>query len=526
MTAQFAHGAASVAGSDDRSIDDLDLEIRTLTRQMNSETYRMLMLIRVFDDRMGFAKWGLRNCAEWLAWRCSLSLSAAREKVRTAQALRSLPAISAAFADGALSYSKVRALTRVAANHDEDLLLAYALDATASQVEERCRQLRNAEPDSVHGARQVWERRSLTVFRDRARGVVRISVELPEADGELVARAVEHAVAAGDAAFGVEFASNPERSADAWRAQQADAIVAISKAYLGGGAGASGGGEAGAGTDGGEPSAEGGEAPARPRSVPAADHYQVVVHVDEKSLRGGAGRSDVPIETAKRLLCDCSVVTIVEDEHGTPLDVGRKHRTVPTALRRALWSRDRGCTFPGCHNTRYVDAHHFRHWADGGETSLDNTGLLCTYHHTLVHEGGVKMLRDERGEIYFQRLDGRVIPRGGYRVEDMVDDDGDGVPLTNPSAEVRMAAIVNGCEVPEIAEGEWAMASARYENPSAEGLTTTAARQPSAVCETAGFYRILAAELGENRAEHRRAVRAHPYLATLRVDACPAVLEE
>ena len=102
--------------------------------------------------------------------------------MRTANALRELPAISAAFADGRLSYSKVRALTRVAAAYDEDLLLAYALDATASQVEDRCRQIRNAEPESVYGARRVWERRSLTLFRDRARNCVRIVIELPVED--------------------------------------------------------------------------------------------------------------------------------------------------------------------------------------------------------------------------------------------------------------------------------------------------------------------------------------------------------
>jgi hypothetical protein len=494
MTAQITRGEASVAASNDPSIDDLDREIRTLARGMNAETYRMLLLVRAFDDRYGFAKWGLRNCAEWLAWRCDLSLSAAREKVRTAQALRSLPAISAAFADGRLSYSKVRALTRVAANHDEDLLLAYALHATATQVEERCRQLRNAEPESVHAARQVWERRSLTVFRDRARGCVRIMVELPEADGELVARAVEYAVAAGDAAFGVEFASTPEHSADAWRAQQADALVAISKVYLGGG---SGGGvrasaDARAVSDGSgdesEPSTKGGDAPARPRSVPAVDHYQVIVHVDEKSLRGGAGRSDLPIETVRRLTCDCSLVAIVEDEHGTPLDVGRKQRTVGMALRRALWSRDRGCTFPGCHNTRYVDAHHIHHWANGGETSLDNTTLLCTYHHTLVHEGGVTMHRDENDGSYFRRPDGRVIPRAGYRVDDMVDEGGAGVPLENPSAEVRMAAIVNGYAPAEMSEEDWAAAFARYENPSAEGFAAPAVYPQ--VREAAGVYRV------------------------------------
>jgi hypothetical protein len=97
------------------------------------------VLVREFDDRMGWAKWGFPSCADWLSWRCQISLSAAREKVRTAQALRDLPAISLAFREGRLSYSKVRALTRVAALHGEDALLRYALDATAPQVEERCR---------------------------------------------------------------------------------------------------------------------------------------------------------------------------------------------------------------------------------------------------------------------------------------------------------------------------------------------------------------------------------------------------
>jgi hypothetical protein len=100
MAAELARGAAGISLWTDRSIDDVEFEIRRLARQMNAETYRMLLLVRDFDDRFGFARWGLRSCAEWLAWSCGLSLSAAREKVRTAQALRTLPAISAAFADG------------------------------------------------------------------------------------------------------------------------------------------------------------------------------------------------------------------------------------------------------------------------------------------------------------------------------------------------------------------------------------------------------------------------------------------
>ena len=131
---------------DPRSIDELDAAICRIARRVHAESYRLLVLVREFDDRFGFAKWSFKTCAEWLAWRCQISPSAAREKVRTAQALRQLPAISAAFAAGRLSYSKVRALTRVAGEHDEAALLAYALNATAPQVEERCRQLRNVRP--------------------------------------------------------------------------------------------------------------------------------------------------------------------------------------------------------------------------------------------------------------------------------------------------------------------------------------------------------------------------------------------
>ncbi len=146
---------------------------------MNADSYRMLVLVREFDDRFGWKKWGCETCAEWVAWRCGIGLAAAREKVRTTHELRSLPAISTAFEQGRLSYSKVRALTRVAYIYDEDLLLAYALNATVLQVEERCRQIRNVAPDSMHHARRAWENRSLTMWRDEGRGLMRFTVEVP-----------------------------------------------------------------------------------------------------------------------------------------------------------------------------------------------------------------------------------------------------------------------------------------------------------------------------------------------------------
>src|SRR5262249_2222139 len=81
------------------------------------------------------------------------------------------------------------------------------------------------------------------------------------------------------------------------------------------------------------------------------------------------------------------VVPIVQDQQGNPLNVGRKTRSIPSALRRALIARDRSCRFPGCTHTRFLDTHHIQHWAKGGATSLANTLLLCSRHHTLVHEG-------------------------------------------------------------------------------------------------------------------------------------------
>ncbi len=397
MSAVLSHPvSATPTSAEHSSVDELDAAIGRLVRQMNADSYRMLVLVREFDDRFGWKKWRFKTCAEWLAWRASLSLSAAREKMRTAHALRALPAIAAAFETGRLSYSKARALTRVAHLHNEDLLLKYALDATVPQVEERCRQIRNIAPDSVAHARRAWQNRSLTVWRDEGRGTLRLTVEVPLEDGELIVRALQHAVANGEVATGVDPQAAAESKSSAWCAQQADALVAVAKTYLDGG---------------------------RDGDGSTADHYQVVVHADAKSLTGGTGRVDLPIATVKRLLCDCSTVLVAEDADGNPLDVGRRQRTVSTPLKRALHARDRGCTFPGCHRKRYLDGHHLEHWIDGGETVPDNMTLLCTYHHRLLHEGGFGIVRDADATLRFVTADGCTIPRSGYRLEDFVDDD-------------------------------------------------------------------------------------------------------
>jgi hypothetical protein len=136
-------------------------------------------------------------------------------------------------------------------------------------------------------------------------------------------------------------------------------------------------------------------------------------------------RADLPIETVRRLCCDGSVVPIVDsaDGSGSPVEIGRKQRTVPPALRRAVLARDKHCRFPGCTHERFVDAHHVQHWAHGGETTLDNLTLLCSHHHRLVHEGGFQIVMDHRGQPFFRRPDGRAVPACGYRPADRIDED-------------------------------------------------------------------------------------------------------
>ena len=206
------------------SIDELDRDIVNLAARINAATYELLVLIRQFDERAGWLKWGLGNCAEWLHYRCDLSMNAAREKVRVAHALKTLPDIAAAFATGDLSYSKVRAMTRVVVNNSE--LLSFALKTTTARVEERCRELRCGTVDSLDGAQRAFANRSLRVSRNAERGTMTITVELPIETGELVAKALDKA--RDDSASRVEFVDDlgPARR-ESFSARQADAMVSM-----------------------------------------------------------------------------------------------------------------------------------------------------------------------------------------------------------------------------------------------------------------------------------------------------------
>ncbi|WP_235488962.1 HNH endonuclease signature motif containing protein, partial [Frankia sp. AvcI1] len=135
----------------------------------------------------------------------------------------------------------------------------------------------------------------------------------------------------------------------------------------------------------------------------------LAVTVPWAALLGGSGLpattswgQPLSREVLRRIACDASVRRIILDPAGVPLDVGRAHRTVTADIRQALIARDNGCAFPGCDRpVGWCEAHHIRHWIDGGHTSLDNSVLLCGYHHRTVHHQGwtVQLGPDRRPEF-------------------------------------------------------------------------------------------------------------------------------
>jgi hypothetical protein len=373
------------------SIDDLESSLIDSWRGVCRATHRFLELLREFDLRQGYEAYGNTDCAEWLNWRCGIARVTAQEKVRVARALWNLPQIDSAFAKGDLSYSKVRAITRIASDRNETELLDYALTVSASQLDAYCAQVRYGDPvDSQTAARRAREGRSLTrYFREDGTGVM--TVELPRAELELVLHAIDRVAS--------DLPADEDRSLFA---TAADALVAMAQDSL-----------AGAGAQGSS----------------AGDSHTMLVRVDAGALGGQGGRSDLPLPAVRRLCCDGSVIQVLESDSGDVLSVGRKQRTIPTAIRRALETRDGHCQFPGCTRERWLDGHHVQHWAEGGETSLENLILLCSHHHTLMHEGGFTLERRRDGSGYFVRPDGRPVEaqvreeRASYRLDSSRDGD-------------------------------------------------------------------------------------------------------
>ena len=372
-----------------KSAHSLADEINELAAHISAGTCRWLELIARFDREEGHLHYGFAGCAEWLAWSCSISPATAREQVRVAHALDELPKVRASFAAGRLSYSKVRAMSRIATAENEDYLLMIAEHATAAQLEETVRKYRRCRAVSLEEANTAHEQRHLYCEWDDD-GFLTIRGRLAPEEGAVLMQALE---LTRETLRTEAHTPNgqPHVSAETGsrEATKADALALMAETVLAGGA----------------------------KERPGGVRTELVVHVDADALvddgdPGGTcyleGGTSLHPEAARRLGCDAGLVRIIERD-GRPLSVGRKRRTVSPALRRALAARDHGCRFPGCNRTRDIDAHHVQHWAHGGETNFSNLVQLCRTHHRLVHEGGY-YVRPGAGGFTFRDRHGRAIP--------------------------------------------------------------------------------------------------------------------
>jgi len=373
-------------------MDRLGHEIAELSAHLDAATARLLDLIREFDAGGGWNN-GFSSCAHWLSWRVGIEMGAARERVRVARALGSLPRLADALARGELSYAKVRALTRVATPETEERLLKVGKAGTACHVERIVRGWRRV--DQLAEAREAAHRqksRALHVYQDEDGMVVVRGRLTPEAGAVLVqalaaARETLYQRARGTDAPAIPAADVPAET-PSMAQQQADALALLAESTL---------------HQSLDPGAPG-------------ERYQVVVHVDASVLADPEapgqsvleGGTHVSAETSRRLACDATRVIMRHDEDGHVVEVGARTRTIPPALRRALHHRDRGCRFPGC-GVSFGQGHHIRHWAQGGPTTLSNLAMLCRRHHRAVHEDGYHVERRPDGELRFTRPDGRPL---------------------------------------------------------------------------------------------------------------------
>jgi 5-methylcytosine-specific restriction endonuclease McrA len=373
-------------------LDRLGDEIAELSAHLEAATARLLALIREFDARGGWNT-GFRSCAAWRSWRVGLEPGAARERVRVARALGTLPALAEALARGELSYAKVRAITRVATPETEARLLAVGRAGTAVHVERIVRGWRRVDRQAeAREATRQHAGRALHVYQDEDGTVVLRGRLTPEV-GALLLRALDAARETlyqkrriTEAALPL---TDPAAEAPTRAQQQADALALLAETALHHEL---------------DPGAPG-------------ERYQVVVHVDAAVLadpeRPGQSvleeGSHVPAGTSQRLACDASRVVMRHDAEGRVVEVGARTRTIPPALRRALQHRDRSCRFPGCH-VRVAEGHHVRHWAQGGPTALSNLALLCRRHHRAVHEEGYQVVRGPDGALEFRRPNGWLLP--------------------------------------------------------------------------------------------------------------------
>ena len=376
-------------------------EIVSLCAEIDRKEYRLIELIRELDRSRPWRHDEIPSCAHWLNRYCGLDLVTAREKIRIARALPGLPAIKEAFRLGEISYSKVRSLTRVADFLNEKELLETAKSCSATHLAQRVKMLRQAERlQESKTAFDAYRKRSFTCHYDES-GNLYFEGRLPADVGALLVQALDRAT---DWLFHDQARYRKRKRTDEGNVmdlspevRSADALAVLAERFLA-------------------------DPPLAEDGLNTADRYQVTVHAPAGALSDNAVLDpddppqveDGPVlatETVRRLTCDGAIVRMLESGDGEPLDVGRKTRVIPPALRRAVKRRDKSCRYPDCLHARFTQVHHIEHWADGGKTCLSNLVLLCRHHHRLLHEGRYYIVKDGIHFMFF-RPDGTEIDPG------------------------------------------------------------------------------------------------------------------
>jgi hypothetical protein len=341
--------------------------------QLEAQFSRRLV---AFDAVRGYEIAGAADLISWLRSACRMGTSAAARRLHLARQLTELPETEAAWRSGAISAGHAAVIGRTVddvgtkgARAAEPALLEAAESMNPGHVWLVGQRLRHVldRRGALTDANAVYARRRLHLTKG-IEGEFALDGLLDPEGGALLRTAIDAL-------------TRPMPGDDRVASQRrADALVELARRQLDGG---------------GLPTA-GGQRPHLTVMVPAA------------ALRREEGAPPAELEwagpvvdeMARRLGCDAVVAAVGVDEGGAPLSVGRATRTIPPSLRRALTVRDRGCRFPGCDRPpAWSDAHHLLHWADGGETALENLVLLCRPHHRLVHEEGWTLQRDADGEV-------------------------------------------------------------------------------------------------------------------------------
>lgn len=386
---------------------ELSDKIRLLSSQMNAGEYELLKLLAEFDRRHGWGGGGVKSCAHWLNWKCGVDMNTAREKLRVAKCLENLPLIDEAFKQAEVSYSKVRAMTRVATPENEDYFLYISRYGTTSHIEKLVRKYKQVKKsEAIKTLDNEHEARDFSYYQDDD-GMWVVKARLPMVEGGLLIKAINEVASQKF----IDIYGNQDKkdkqnkndkkvSAETFKAEldgpelidkpnmgqiRADVLTSIAEHYI-----ATASKENGA-----------------PVALKGHERCQVVLHVDAKTLKSKHTEQEkeheccehehnpppnidnrwITIENAKRFSSDASILTAYEDEYGNVLNVGRNTRTIPPALARALNIRDETCRFPGCCESNYVDFHHIQHWANNGPTNVDNLVKLCRFHHRALHSG-------------------------------------------------------------------------------------------------------------------------------------------